>query len=129
MKPVPETTPVTAPYWEAAAEGRFLLPRCRACDRFHHHPRPWCPYCWSTELDWHEASGHATVVTFSVVHQPPTPAFEVPYVLAVVELVEGPTMMTNIVDISPDQVRIGMKVAVGFDRRGDLAVPVFHPAS
>ncbi len=129
MKPIPEVTPITAPYWEAAAEGRFLLPRCRACEQFHHYPRHWCPHCWSNDLEWDTASGRATVVTFSVVHQPPSPAFEVPYVLAVVELIEGPTMMTNIVDIDPALVHIGMEVVVAFEWRGEFAVPVFRPVS
>ncbi|MFV1971307.1 MAG: Zn-ribbon domain-containing OB-fold protein [Acidimicrobiia bacterium] len=128
MRPIPGIVPATAPYWEAAQENRFVLPRCRECGRFHHHPRSWCPHCWSTDLDWEEASGRATVVTFSVVHQPPSPAFDVPYVLAVVELEEGPTMMTNIVDVAADEVRIGMEVVVTFEPRGDLALPQFRPA-
>ncbi len=127
LKPIPDMTPVTAPYWEAAAKGQFLLPLCRDCGKFHHHPRAWCPHCWSTELDWAEPSGEATVVTFSVVHQPPSPGFEVPYTLAVVELVEGPTMMSNIIGIEPKLVRIGMTVTVDFEQRGHLAVPVFRP--
>lgn len=128
MKPVPGITPFSAPYWEAAKNERLVLPRCNRCGRFHHHPRPWCPHCWSSDLGWEEVSGRATVVTFCVVHQPPSPEFDVPYVLAVVELQEGPEMMTNIVDVSPAAVHIGMPVTVTFEHRGDLELPQFRPA-
>lgn len=126
-KPVPTPNTTTARYWTAAAEGVFLLPTCRTCGRFHHHPRPWCPHCWSTDLDWAEPSGRGTVVTYSVVHQPPSPGFDVPYVLAVVRLDEGPQLMCNVVEIDPGEVRCDMPVAVTFEVRGDLALPQFRP--
>lgn len=127
MKPVPALTAATAPYWEAAAAGRFLLPWCRDCERFHHHPRPWCPHCWSTNLAWREPSGRGRVVTYTVVHQPPSPEFDVPYVLAVVRLDEGPRLMTNIVDVDPAEVRVDLPVVVTFERRGACALPQFRP--
>ncbi len=127
MKPLPGINEVTAPYWEAAAAGRFVLPRCLACGRFHHHPRRWCPYCWSTDLEWAEPSGRGRVVTFSVVHQAPSEAFEVPYVLAVVALEEGPTMMANVVDVDPADVVCEMPVEVTFEQRGEMALPQFRP--
>jgi uncharacterized OB-fold protein len=126
-KPVPTPNAVTEPYWSAAAEGVFLLPKCRSCGRFHHHPRPWCPYCWSRDLGWESPSGKGTVVTFSVVHQPPSPGFDVPYVLAVVRLDEGPQLMCNLVEIDPDDVRCDLPVTVTFEARGDGAVPQFRP--
>lgn len=126
--PEPKVEASTAPYWEAAAEGRLLLPRCRACGRVHHHPRGLCPYCWSTDLDWVEAAGTGQVVTYSIVHQPPSPAFAVPYVLAVVELAEGPRMMTNIVEVAPADVTVGMAVEVTFERRITITLPQFRPA-
>ncbi len=127
MKPLPEVDDATLPYWSAAHEGRFVLPRCNACDRFHHHPRRWCPYCWSTDLRWEEASGLGVVVTFSVVHQAPSAGFETPYVLAVVRLEEGPQMMTNIVDCDPTEVVCEMAVEVTFEARGDISLPQFRP--
>ncbi len=126
-KPVPTPTPATRRYWESAAEGVFLLPRCRDCDRFHHHPRRWYPYCWSTELDWDSPSGRGTVVTYSVVHQAPSPGFTVPYVLAVVRLDEGPQMMCNLVEVDPDEVRCELPVEITFEPRDELAVPQFRP--
>lgn len=127
--PEPTIEATTATYWQAAAEQRLLLPRCRACARVHHHPRGLCPYCWSSDLDWVEAAGTGEVVTFSVVHQPPSPAFSVPYVLAVVELREGPRMMTNIIDVDPAHVTVGMAVEVTFEQRSTTTLPQFRPAS
>lgn len=126
--PVPTPTAVTAPYWEAAREGRLVLPRCGVCSRVHHPPRAWCPHCWATELDWVEVSGAGVVVTFSVVHQPPSPTFEVPYVLAVVELAEGPQMMADVVGCRPQDVYVGLPVRVTFEPRGDVVLPQFRPA-
>lgn len=128
MKPLPNTNPATRPYWDAANDGRFVLPRCNDCGRYHHHPRRWCPHCWSTDLGWDEASGRGTVVTFSVVHQPPSDAFEVPYVLAVVRLAEGPAMMTNVVGADPDEMECGMEVQVVFEERGPMTLPQFERA-
>lgn len=125
--PVPTATPVTEPYWTAAARGVFLLPKCQRCGRFHHHPRPWCPHCWSTDLDWAEPSGRGTLLTYSVVHQPPSPRFDVPYVLAVVRLDEGPQLMCNLVDVDPADVHCDMAVEVTFERRGEFALPQFRP--
>jgi len=127
-RPLPTPNAVTEPYWRAAAQGRFLLPRCRACRAFHHHPRRWCPHCWSHDLEWAEPSGRGTVVTYTIVHQPPSPGFDVPYVLAVVRLEEGPQMMCNVVDVDPGEVRCDMPVTVTFERRGDMALPQFRPA-
>ena len=127
IKPLPGLTPATRRYWESAAEGVFLLPRCRSCDRFHHHPRRWCPYCWSTELEWARPSGRGTVVTYSVVHQAPSPGFTVPYVLAVVRLEEGPQLMCNVLETDSDNMRCDMPVEVTFETRGAIALPQFRP--
>jgi hypothetical protein len=125
--PGPTVNPVTEPYWTAAAGGVFLLPKCVACGRFHHHPRPWCPHCWSLDLEWAQPSGRGTLVTYSVVHQPPSPGFDVPYVLAVVRLDEGPQLMCNLVDADPADVRCDLPVEVTFEQRGDIALPQFSP--
>jgi uncharacterized OB-fold protein len=66
-------------------------------------------------------------VTYTVVHQPPSPAFTAPYVLAVIELAEGPAMMANIVDCAPESVRCGTAVQVTFEPRGDISIPQFRP--
>lgn len=125
MKPLPSPSPVTAPYWDAAREGRLLLRRCDACGAVSHPPRPLCVACWSDALSWIAASGRGTIVSATIVHQPPSPAYaaDVPYVLAIVDLDEGPRMMANVVGCDPRAVRIGARVRVTFEARGDFAIP------
>lgn len=129
-KPLPRVNETTRPYWDAAREGRLLIQRCRACALFIHYPRPWCPGCWSTALDWVEASGRGRVVTYTIVHQAPFAAYagDVPYVLAVIALAEGPQMMANVVGVAPAEVRIDLEVEVTFEERaGGFRVPQFQP--
>ncbi|WP_434591032.1 Zn-ribbon domain-containing OB-fold protein [Streptomyces sp. A5-4] len=128
----PDVDAFTRPYWEAAARGSLLLRRCLACAKAHHYPREFCPYCWSEDVGWEPASGRATLYTWSVVHRNDLPPFgeRVPYVAAVVDLAEGPRMMTEVVDCEEAELRIGMALEVTF-RDGEAegyAVPVFREA-
>ncbi|MFE2087164.1 Zn-ribbon domain-containing OB-fold protein [Streptomyces sp. NPDC059460] len=127
---LPEPDDFTRPYWDAAAEGNLLLRRCRACGAAHHYPREFCPTCWSDDVDWERASGRATLYTWSVVHRNDLPPFgsRVPYTAAVVDLAEGPRMMTEIVDCEESALAIGMELRVAFrQEEGCEAVPVFRP--
>jgi uncharacterized OB-fold protein len=129
-KPVPRVTETTRPYWEGAQQGKLLLQRCRRCQSTIHYPRPWCPACWATELDWVEAAGRGRVLTFTVVHQAPFEAYaeDVPYVLAVVRLEEGPQMMANVLGVEPGAMRVDLPVRVVFEQRsGGFRVPQFEP--
>lgn len=121
----------TQPFWDACREGRFLLRRCGACGRHHHYPRPFCPFCWSEDVTWTEASGRATLYTYSVVRQNDLPPFpeRVPYVAAIVELAEGPRVMTNLEGVEPEAIEIGMDLEVDFRPiSDDVTIPVFRPA-
>ncbi|KND45832.1 MULTISPECIES: Zn-ribbon domain-containing OB-fold protein [Streptomyces] len=130
---VPEADEFTRTYWDAAADGRLLLRRCAAagCGRAHHYPREFCPYCWSEDVRWEEASGRATLYTWSVVHRNDLPPFgeRTPYVPAVVDLVEGPRMMTEVVECAEGRLRTGMGLEVGFREGGGVVVPVFRARS
>ena len=126
---VPEADAFTRTYWDAAAEGRLLIRRCGDCGRAHHYPREFCPYCWSEAVTWEDASGRATLYTWSVVHRNDLPSFgaRTPYVAAMVDLAEGPRMSTEVVEAGEDEdglLRMGMELEVAF-RDG---VPVFRPA-
>ena len=89
-------------------------------------PQSFCPACLGMNLSWVESSGHGAVVTFTTVWRPQTPAFEAPYVVAVVRLDEGYEMMTNIVDVDPDHVTIGARVNVRYlDVTADVTLPCF----
>lgn len=103
------------------------LPRCQDCAAFHFYPRSRCPECGSARLEWQPVSGDGTVYSYTVVHRAPAPEFagEVPYVVAVVALAEGPHLMSRIVGIAPEAVRIGMAVRARFDH--PRKNPVFAP--
>lgn len=115
---LPEIDDFTRPYWDAAAEGRLLLRRCGECGKAHHYPREFCPSCWAGEdlVAWETASGRATLYTWSVIHRNDLPPFgeRVPYVAAVVDLAEGPRMMTEVVGAEGVELRVGMDLAVTF---------------
>jgi uncharacterized OB-fold protein len=120
----------TQPYWDAAREGKLLIKRCAACGRAHFYPRPFCPHCWSDDVEWEQASGKATLYTFTIVRRNDLPPFpeRVPYVAAVVDLDEGPRMMTNVEGCDADEVEIGMALTVAFRDEGDFSIPVFRKA-
>jgi uncharacterized OB-fold protein len=120
------------PFWDAAREGRFLIVRCHTCGAAHHYPRPFCPSCWSDDVAWEDASGRATLYTWSTVYVNEVPPFSerLPYVAAVVDLEEGPRVMTNIVDCEPSELAIGMALEVAFrEASPEISVPVFRPVA
>ena len=130
--PIPVPTPETRPFWDAARRHELQLQRCRSCGRHVFYPRATCPHCFATDLEWRRVSGRGTLHTFTVVHRGPRSfSLPTPYVLAIVQLAEGPRLMTNLVGIAADpaQIRIGMPVEVVFDDVSpDVALPRFRPA-
>ncbi|KJE21736.1 putative nucleic-acid-binding protein containing a Zn-ribbon [Frankia torreyi] len=114
-------------FWRECGHGVFWLQHCDGCAKWQYYPRHLCSHCWSRKLTWRRPSGLAVVETFSVVHRG-SGAFAdlTPYTVALVRLAEGPTMMTNIVDVDPDKVEIGLEVQLDFARRGDRVLPVFR---
>jgi hypothetical protein len=119
------------PFWDAAREGRFLIARCAACGRAHHYPRPFCPFCWSEDVAWETASGRATLYTYSTVYVNDLPPFkeQLPYIAAVVDLEEGPRVMTRLTGIDEADLKIGMPLVVDFTAVSeDVTAPVFRPA-
>ena len=129
--PIPVPTPETRTFWEAARRHELVLQRCQTCGRYVFYPRAACPHCLGAELVWEPVSGRGRVHTFTVVHRglkgfPLGP----PYVIAIVELDEGPRLMTNLVDVEPDpaKIEIGMRVAVVFEDVSEaIALPRFRP--
>ena len=130
-KPRPDLNDAaTAPYWEAAARHKLMLPRCDRWGLVFFPPRELCPSCWSSELSWQPMSGMGSVWTFTEVHVPfydDTWAEDVPYVVAVIELDEGPRMLANIVESDMDRLSIGDRVEVVFeDRPEGVSLPMFR---
>jgi uncharacterized OB-fold protein len=130
--PIPVPTPETRPFWEAARRHELSIQRCRACGRHVFYPRAACPHCFAADLEWRRVSGRGTLHTFTVVHRGQRGfPLAAPYVIAIVELDEGPRMMTNLVgvDADPARLRIGMPVEVVFeDVSPEIALPRFRPA-
>lgn len=115
-KPLPVIDPDTEPYWAALRQHRFTLKRCLDCRRSHFYPRVICPHCHSDRLEWAEARGTGVIYTYTVARRPAGPAFkaDTPYVIALIDLDDGPRMMARIA-ATPDEVRIGQRVEMVFD--------------
>ena len=131
-RPVPVPTPETEPFWEGCRRGELRLQRCDACGQVQFPPRRYCSGCLSDGLTWERASGRGNVRSWTVVTLPNSPAFlaDVPYVVALIELAEGPTLLSGIRGCSPGDVHIGMSVEVEFEERSDkICVPYFHPTA
>jgi uncharacterized OB-fold protein len=126
----PATRGTMAPFWDAAARGELHLPRCGHCRTWSWPPRPCCPVCSQSALGWAAASGAGVVHTFTVVRQVADPwlAARAPYAVAMIELAEGPRIMSHVTGCAADDVHIGMRVRVAFVDAGDgLSLPVFTP--
>jgi hypothetical protein len=130
-KPLPMPTLETRPYWNGCKRHELRIQRCGACGHYQFYPRIYCTQCFDDRVEWVTASGRATVLSFTIVRRPVSPAFaqDVPYVVALVTLEEGPSMMTNIIGCEPEKVEIGMRVAVAFeDWNEEISIAKFRPA-
>lgn len=116
-KPLPTIDGESRPFWAAAREHRLAIMRCRDCGKHFFYPRELCPFCHKAAVEWVNASGRGKIYSFTIARRPAGPAFkaDVPYVVALVELEEGPRLMSNIVTKDVDRVRIGQAVTVVFD--------------
>jgi uncharacterized OB-fold protein len=126
----PMPTPETQHYWDGAAAGELRLQRCSACANVYFPPRPFCPACASRQVEVFAASGKATLYSYIINHRA-APGFTAPYAVAVVQLAEGPRLMTNIVDCpqTPEALVLDMPLEVVFQKLDDkITLPVFRPA-
>ncbi len=126
----PEPTPETQHFWDGTRAGEIRLQRCAACAKIYFPPRPFCPDCGSRQVAVFAASGRARLHSY-VIHHRPAPGFTPPYAIAVVELEEGPRMMTNIVDCpqTPEALLLDMPLEAVFAPLDDrITLPLFRPA-
>ncbi len=127
--PAPQTNVETKTFWDATAEGKLLLPRCNECDVIIWYPKLFCPECSSFDISWIEASGKGTVYSFTINRRGQGDYRDLAYVLAYVELEEGPRVLTNIVDCDPESISVGQAVQVVFHPTSSgAALPRFRPA-
>lgn len=130
-RPVPLADDVSRPYWEAAGRGELLFQECPACGHRQLYPRALCTVCAATP-EWRTSSGRGTVYSCTVIRQNWAQPFRemLPYVVAMVELEEGPRLMSNVTDCSPEDVSVGMPVEAWFLAVEDgLALPMFRPVA
>ncbi len=127
-RPAPLVTEDNEGYWLAAREGRLVIQRCQGCGAFQHPPRPMCPDCQSLELRWEQAAGTGTVYSYALLHHPQSPSFVYPIPAVLVDLDEGVRLVSQMIEVDPHDVRVGMEVEVAFEPTKDgFAVPVFRP--
>lgn len=125
---LPALTPDTAPFWQGGSDGVLRIHHCEPCREFFHPPAPICPRCASFDVAPRAVSGRGRVVSFTVNHQAWTPELALPYVVAIVELVEqaGLRFVSNIVACDPDAVKIDLPVKVRFEQIEDVWLPLFE---
>jgi uncharacterized OB-fold protein len=127
--PHAEPTPVSAPYWAAAARGELLFQVCTFCETVNAPPTEVCRECQLAGLRWEASSRRATLYSWTVVHRPVTPAFVTPYAPAIVDVDEGFQLVTNIIGTSADDIRAGMRLQIEFHHvHGNLHLPYARPA-
>lgn len=126
--PPPQINSETKPFWDATAQSWLLLPRCKACDAVIWYPRAFCPVCSSFDVDWFEATGRGTIYSFTVNRRGQGDYRDRAYVVAYVELDEGPRVLTNIVDSDVEKLEVGQTVEVVFHPTSNgAALPRFRP--
>lgn len=127
--PVPRPSPESLPFWDGAKAKRLMLPRCNSCGQYWFPPSQRCRHCLAADFAWKAAAGTGRIYSFVVYHRVYHPAFEddVPYVVAIVELDEGPRLLTNIVGTPPEDVRCDARVRVMFEDMGlGVRIPKFE---
>ena len=127
-RPLPRPTPETQHFWDGTAEGELRLQRCRTCHDTYFPPQPFCPRCGSDDVEVVRASGHGFLSSYVITHRA-APGFEAPYVIAVVELDEGPRVLSNLVDVAPDPdaLPLDLPLEVTYETFGEVTLPMFRP--
>ena len=125
-KILPRETQLSAPYWQGAREGVLTMQQCKSCQQYQFYPRTLCSHCDSKDLSWAAVSGRGKVKSYSIVRRGISADYEAPYIVALIELNEGVTMMSSIQITDLDSVAIGAVVEVVFEDWGeDIRMPLF----
>lgn len=127
---LPTIDELNRPFWDGCREGVLRLQRCAACERLRYPISPVCPHCTGVEAAWERLSGRGAIYSFAVFRHAYNDAWreKVPYTVALVDLEEGVTMISNVVGVPPDEVHVGQSVAVVFEAATpEIAIPQFRP--
>jgi uncharacterized protein len=128
-KVLPQPSVLTEPYWEACRRGELTMQRCKDCQAYQFYPRTICSHCGGRDVAWSAVSGRGVIKSFTIVRRGISRAYEAPYVLALINLEEGPCMMSSLVDVDPETVVVGARVTVSFESWStDIEMPVFKVA-
>ena len=126
--PLPRPTQLSRPHWEGCREGRLLVQRRASCGEYVFIPQPICTRCQSEALEWVESTGRGTLYSYTIVHRPQRPEFDVPYTVVIVELEEGWHMLSHLVECEPENIAVGMPLDVTFrPMSGEITLPLFRP--
>lgn len=126
--PLPIPTPISAPHWDGVRMGKLRIQHCRSCGEHIFIPQPACTRCLSGDMEWVESTGRGELYSYTVVHRPQQPAFEVPYTVVIVQLEEGFFMLSNLIDCDEADIEVGMPVEVVFHKMtDDISLPYFRP--
>jgi uncharacterized protein len=126
-KPIPRPTPTEKPFYDGCARHELQLQHCQHCAHVLFYPRTLCDHCSSENLIWQVASGLGTIASYTVVRRSVSSDYEAPYVIALIDLVEGPRMMSQIIDVDPGTLAVGLPVSVDFAAWSeDITLPVFR---
>jgi uncharacterized OB-fold protein len=128
-RPLPAPTPETQHFWDGTAQGELRLQRCRSCATTYFPPQPFCRTCSGEDVEVIRASGRGSLYSYVITHLA-APGFDAPYVLAVVELDEGPRVLSNLVGVEPDPeaLPLDLSLEVVYEAVGEITLPVFRPA-
>lgn len=129
---LPRPTPESVPFWQGCRDHKLLLQYCLACGKHQFYPRVICANCMSEQLEWREASGCGTLETYTIVTRAVSDAYaaDVPYVIALITLEEGPRLMSNVIGCDVESVKCGLAVEVVFERWSDeITMPKFRPVA
>jgi uncharacterized OB-fold protein len=125
--PLPRPTALSKPFWDACREERLVVQRCGDCGTYVFIPQPCCSECLGEKLEWVESSGRGTLYSYTTVHRPQQPTFQVPYTVVIVELEEGWYMLSNLIGVEPGEIEIGSPLEVFFEKRSDeITLPLFR---
>ena len=124
---LPRPTPLSQPYWDGCREGVLRLQRCADCARFQFYPRCICSHCTGTRLEWQTVSGRGVLASYTVVQRGISAGYPAPYVVALIDLAEGPRMMSSVTGAEPEELRVGAAVEVCFEQwSADIDMPLFR---
>jgi uncharacterized OB-fold protein len=124
---LPRPTALSQPYWDGCREGVLRLQQCADCARFQFYPRCICSHCAGTRLEWQTVSGRGVLASYTVVQRGISAAYPAPYVVALIDLAEGPRMMSSVIGAAPEELQVGAAVEVNFaEWSPDIDMPVFR---